>query len=183
MSLGGTLTSERTWDRSEGSDAFGDSFDSFYLREFPMMVAVAFAISGSSVAAEDIAQEAMVRAHRRWDQISQYDKPGAWVRRVTINLARSAFRRNALELRARLRLGRRLDPIPEPAAEDMRIWKAVSLLPPQQRAAVSFFYLEDRPVREIAGLLGCSEATAKVHLHKGRLALATALGHDPGKER
>ena len=95
-----------------------------------MMVAVAFAISGSSVAAEDIAQEAMVRAHRRWDQISQYDKPGAWVRRVTINLARSAFRRNALELRARLRLGRRLDPIPEPAAEDMRIWKAVSLLPP-----------------------------------------------------
>ena len=148
-----------------------------------MMVALAFAVSGSSVAAEDIAQEAMVRAHRHWDQISQCDKPGAWVRRVTINLARSALRRSALELRAKLRLGRRLDPIPEPEAGDMRIWEAVALLSPQQRAAVAFFYLEDRPVREIAVLLGCSEATAKVHLHKGRLALASAVGRDMAKER
>lgn len=177
------MTSERAGDRSTGSAGFGDTFESFYLREFPMMVAVAFAVSGSSVVAEDIAQEAMVRAHRHWDRISQYDKPGAWVRRVTINLARSALRRSALELRAKLRLGRRLDPIPEPEIGDTGVWKSVALLSSQQRAAVVFFYLEDRPVREIAGLLGCSEATAKVHLHKGRLALASALGHDLAKER
>jgi len=182
MSVGGTLTGERA-ERSERSAAFRDEFNSFYLREFPAMVALAYAISGSSVAAEDLAQEAMVRAHRHWDRISEYDKPGAWVRRVTINLARSAIRRSAVELRARLRLGRRLDPIPEPEPDDVRVWKAVALLPPQQRAAVVFFYLEDRPVREIADLLVCSEATAKVHLHKGRSALASALGHDLGKER
>ena len=33
--------------------------------------------------AEDVAQEAMVRARRHWDRVSAYDKPGTWVRRVT----------------------------------------------------------------------------------------------------
>ena len=43
--------------------------------------------------AEEIAQEALLRAHREWDRIARYDKPGAWVRRVTINLATSSRRR------------------------------------------------------------------------------------------
>jgi RNA polymerase sigma-70 factor (ECF subfamily) len=153
---------------------FQETFEAFYLREFGAMVAIAFAVSGSRLIAEDIAQEAMIRAHRNWERVSTYDKPGAWVRRVTINLASSALRRRASEVRARLRLGAG-EPVPEPEPADAHIWAAVRRLPGQQRAAVALFYLEERTVHEIAAVLGCSEATAKVHLHRGRTALAAAL--------
>lgn len=152
-----------------------ESFDAFYLREFPRMVALAVAVSGSRAAGEDLAQEAMMRAHRNWARISQYDKPGAWTRRVTINLCTSFLRRTAAESRARVRmLGRSVDLPPEPG-EDQDIWRHVAALPRKQRAAVALHYLEDRPVKEIAEILGCSESTAKVHLHRGRQALAMAL--------
>jgi RNA polymerase sigma-70 factor (ECF subfamily) len=153
---------------------FRETFEAFYLREYAAMVAIAFAVSGSRLVAEDIAQEAMIRAHRNWERVSGYDKPGAWVRRVTVNLASSALRRRASEVRAQLRLGPGR-PVPEPEPEDAHIWAAVRKLPGQQRAAVALFYLEERTVREIAAILGCSEATAKVHLHRGRTALAAAL--------
>lgn len=41
---------------------------------------------------------------------------------------------------------------------------------------MALHYLEDRTVAEIATILGCAEGTVKVHLHRGRLALARALG-------
>lgn len=158
----------------EPVDPFRETFDAFYEREFAPMVAIAFAVSGSRLVAEDIAQEAMIRAYRNWERVSTYDKPGAWVRRVTINLASSALRRRASEVKARLRL-RPVDAVPEPEPTDAHIWAAVHELPGRQRSAVALFYLEDRPVNEIATILGCSEATAKVHLHRGRAALAAAL--------
>jgi RNA polymerase sigma-70 factor (ECF subfamily) len=40
------------------------------------------------------------------------------------------------------------------------------------------YYLEDRPVAEIATLLGCSEGTVKTHLSRGRAALADRLGEE-----
>lgn len=152
-----------------------ESFDAFYVREFPKMVALAVAVSGSRAAAEDLAQEALMRAHRNWDRIANYDKPGAWVRRVTINLCTSLLRRNAAEGKAKLRLvGGGVELPPEPP-EDSAIWRCVAELPKRQRAAVALHYLEDRSVAEIADILNCSESTAKVHLHRGRRALASAL--------
>jgi DNA-directed RNA polymerase specialized sigma24 family protein len=48
---------------------------------------------------------------------------------------------------------------------------------------VALFYVEDRTTAEIAELLGCSESTARVHLHRGRQALHAALGEGPADER
>jgi len=48
-------------------------------------------------------------------------------------------------------------------------------LPRRQAAAVTLHYLEDRPVTEVANILGCAEGTAKAHLHKGRATLAKLL--------
>ncbi len=157
-----------------------ETFEAFYLREFPRMVALAAAVSGSRAIAEDLAQEAMVRAHRHWDRISAYDKPGAWVRRVTINLATSALRKRAAEARRLLRLGHGGTELPPPEPEDEAVWAAVRRLPDRQRAAVALHYLEDRPVRQIAEILDCTESTAKVHLHKGRTALSAALANHRG---
>lgn len=156
-----------------GAVPITESFDAFYLREFPKMVALAAAVSGSRLIAEDLAQEAMVKANRQWDRVAGYDKPGAWVRRVTINLATSAIRRRAAE--AKRLLGFAPPPLGEPEPDDVDVWAAVAKLPGKQRAAIALHYLEDRPVDEIAEVLQCAHATAKVHLHRGRQALAAAL--------
>jgi RNA polymerase sigma-70 factor (ECF subfamily) len=159
----------------ESSMTVEHSYERFYARELQPMVALAAAVTGSWLAAEDIAQEALVRAYRRWDRIAGYDKPGAWLRRVTINLALSSRRRLATELRSRFGTG----PEPPVAAaaldRDDEVWAAVRELPGKQRAAIALHYLEDRPVVEIAEIHDCAESTAKVHLHRGRNALATML--------
>ncbi len=154
--------------------AFQEAFEVFYLREFPKLVAVAAAVGRSRAVAEDLAQEAMIRAHRNWDRISRYDKPGAWARRVVINLSITAAHRAVAQTRRALGIALPASlPAPEPGDDD--IWKEVRRLPRNQRAAVALHYLEDRSVPEIAEIIGCAEPTARVHLHRGRRALAVAL--------
>lgn len=149
-------------------------FDAFFRRERVGLVALAAAVSGSHLAAEDLAHEALTRAYQRWDRLVEYDKPGAWVRRVTINLALSSRKRLANEAKARLRL--RAEPTMAPAPEiHDDVWAAVKQLPGKQRAAVALHYLEDRSTAEIAEVLDCAEATARVHLHRGRQALGEML--------
>jgi len=142
------------------------------------MVALASAMAGTAIA-EDLAQEAMVRAHRNWDRISLYESPGGWVRRVTINLATSSLRRRTIEVRSKLRFWPRPERElpPEPTADEP-IWAAVAALAPRQRAAIALHYLEDLSVRDISKILGCTESTVKVHLHKARQNLAHLLRDD-----
>lgn len=152
-------------------------FEAFYRREYRGVVALAYALSGSRSGAEDLAQEAFIAAHRRWDRIVDYEKPEAWVRRVVANMAVSALRRRAAEAKALTRLaGERRQPLPPLEAADDEFWATVRGLPPRQAQAITLFYLEDRSVAEIADILDCSPATAKVHLHRGRQTLATRLG-------
>jgi RNA polymerase sigma-70 factor, ECF subfamily len=138
------------------------------------MVTLACAVSGSRAAAEDIAQDALLEAQHRWDIIGGYDKPGAWVRRVTIQLASKRIRRARAEAAALLRL-RATTPIPPGPEEVQDVLRAITRLPRRQRAAVVLCYLEGHSVREVAEILGCAEGTAKAHLHKARTALARTL--------
>jgi len=158
----------------------GPPFDSFYHREFPAIRAVVWALTGNVWTAEEIAQDAFLRAHRAWDRVSGYDEPGAWVRRVAINLATSRLRRGVREVRALARLaGRRAEDwqLPEPTRE---FWAAVRALPRQQAAVLALHYYEDLPIADIAAVLGLAEGTVKAHLHKGREALRQRLR--PGEE-
>ena len=152
------------------------SFEAFFRREYPAMVALAAAVSRSPHTAEDLAQEAMLRARRHWERIGAFDKPGTWVRRVTINLALNSRRGVAQEARTRLAWWERHEPAEPPQPLDPELLEALHALSPQQRAAVALHYLEDRSTSDIADLLGCSESTARVHLHRGRQALAQHLG-------
>ena len=61
-----------------------EDFDVFYQREFRPVVGLAYALSGSRIAAEDLAQEAFIAAHQQWEKVGRYESPGAWVRRVGI---------------------------------------------------------------------------------------------------
>lgn len=152
------------------------SFDAFYRREFPRMVQIAYALSGSRLAAEDLAQEAMVAAHRRWDRIGRMDRPGAWTRRVVLNNAASLYHRRRAELRALARLAPLRGAPPAPLdAESDHIWREVRRLPPRQRQAVALFYLDGLPITEIAVVMDCAENTVKAHLHQARQTLAIRL--------
>lgn len=151
------------------------SFDSFYQREFPAVRAVAWALTGNVWTAEEVAQDAFLRAHREWERVCRYDEPGGWVRRVAINLATSRLRRGVREVRALARLaGRRTEDwhMPDSSRE---FWAAVRSLPQRQATVLALHYYEDLPVADIAAVLGLAEGTVKAHLHKGRDALRKVI--------
>ena len=140
------------------------------------MIGLAYALSGSRSAAEDLAQEAFLAAHNAWDRVSLYEKPEAWVRRVVANKSVSLFRRKMREAKALARMKPESSYLPRIPAEDDEFWKAVRALPKRQSQAIALHYLEELSVAEIADILDCAEGTVKVHLHKGRRRLADRLG-------
>ena len=153
-------------------------FDEWYHHEYRRVVALVYTLSGSRTAAEELAQDAFLEAHRRWGTISSYADPGGWVRKVAMNKARSSLRRRAAEIRAYTKhvgRDRRLpDELPEPSHD---FWAAVRALPQKQAQVIALHYLEDRPVDDIATVLEIAPGTVKTHLHRGRQNLAAALGH------
>jgi RNA polymerase sigma-70 factor (ECF subfamily) len=154
-----------------------ERFEDLYLREFPSVFALAYALSGSRWAAEDIAQDAFVVAHGQWGRVGGYDDPGAWVRRVAANLAVSAVRRRLAEARALVRLaGRREVPYAALPGEDRDFWRAVRRLPRRQAQVVALIALEDLSTAQVASMLGCSQWAVQVHLQKARATLAVRLG-------
>ena len=154
-------------------------FEEVYLREFTGVFALAYAMSGSRWAAEDIAQDAFVVAHRQWGRVGGYDDPGAWVRRVAANLAVSGVRRRLAEARALVRLAARTQQEPPYAAlpeGDGDFWRAVRRLPRRQAQVVALVALGDLSTAEVAATLGCSQRMVQTHLQKARATLAQRLG-------
>jgi RNA polymerase sigma-70 factor (sigma-E family) len=147
-------------------------FAAFFDQEFGGVARTAFLIVHDADRARDVAQDAFVELFSRWDRISRYDRPDAWVRRVAIRRAVRVARREHM----RPRLERQVEPATVPIPIDLDVVRAVRELPASQRAAVVLFYFEDRPVSEVADILNCSVTTAKVHLHRARKRLAQLLG-------
>ena len=148
-------------------------FEAFYLREYHAVVQLAYALSGSRLAAEDIAQEAFLRAFRDWEAIRH---PSAWVRKVVVRRAGRTVHRRLLEARALARLlagrDRAVAELPE---QDAEVWRAVRALPRRQAQVIALRYVADVSVAEIARTLGLAEGTVKAQLHRGRVALAARL--------
>ena len=112
------------------------SFEAFYRSNYRQVLSCMFGLTEAALA-EDLTQEAFLAASQHWDEVQALDNPGAWVRRVAMNRAASAYHRRRAEARALLRLsGRRpvvVLPISEPAEE---VWRAVRSLPRRQREAI-----------------------------------------------
>src|SRR3990172_1722989 len=58
------------------------AFDAFYARMRRPLAALAYAASGSALAADDLAQDALEAAYRDWERIRRLENPAAWVRRI-----------------------------------------------------------------------------------------------------
>jgi predicted RNA polymerase sigma factor len=58
-----------------------EPFERFYVREFRALVTLAYVLTGSATHAEDLAQDSMMAAYRRWDEVAALDLPSAWCAR------------------------------------------------------------------------------------------------------
>jgi RNA polymerase sigma-70 factor, ECF subfamily len=152
------------------------AFDAFAQRERSALLAFAWSLTGSLPAAEELVQEALAAAWAAWDRVSDFDKPGAWARKVVANRAATRRRSAGREARALGRLGFRrvADKVDLPHG-DAELWGLVRALPARQAQVIALHYVDDRSVAEIAGLLDCTVGTVKTHLHRARVALAQAL--------
>ncbi|WP_291279624.1 sigma-70 family RNA polymerase sigma factor [Galactobacter sp.] len=154
----------------------------------PELMRLAQRLTGHRADAEDLVQEAYVRALRALPGFT-YNGPGsvhAWVRRITTNIFLDQARR-----RSRLRI----DPFAEGAEEqaaavsegpeasyerahlDVDVAKALAALPPDYRAAVVLCDLEGLSYQEVAEILGCKLGTVRSRIHRGRTLLREALPH------
>lgn len=155
----------------------GGSFDLFYRRQRRPLIDLAYAVSGSRIGAEDLAQDALMAAYRSWDEVCAKDNPGTWVRRILLNKAASAYRRRLAEARAIARHPRTLDSVafPEVTGEIDRIWKEVRRLPRRQTQVIALAYLEHLTPTEIAAVLSISKESVSTHLRRARTTLAHRL--------
>ena len=161
-------------------DDLADDFRALFVEAFPRVTRTVWFVVHDQQVAEEIAQDAFTELYRVWRRVHDYDQPALWVRRVALRKAQReasrAARRARLERQATLL--RAVDEDHAPALHD-DLLGALRTLPPRQRAVVALYYLEDRPMDEVADLVGCSPATGYVHLHQARARLAAALGARP----
>jgi RNA polymerase sigma-70 factor, ECF subfamily len=140
---------------------------------------LAYGILRDRAAAEDLAQEVFVKL---WQALPRYDgraKLSTWIYAITRNAAVSA-------LRGRRRSVSLSDPVVLAEVEsiaaaadatpaDAGLRRRIEALPQKQRLAITLYYLDERPVGEVAEMMGMPVNTVKTHLHRARASLAGAL--------
>jgi RNA polymerase sigma-70 factor, ECF subfamily len=160
----------------EGREAFDRLVQAYRRRVFGL----AYSILRDRAAAEDLAQEVFLKL---WRALPRYDgraKLSTWIYAITRNAAISA-------LRARRRTVSLSDAAveaeveglaaePATASEDEQLRRRIGALPEKQRQAITLYYLDERPVDEVAEMMGMPVNTVKTHLHRARASLAAALG-------
>jgi RNA polymerase sigma-70 factor (ECF subfamily) len=159
-----------------GQEAFERLVPAYRRRVFGL----AYSILRDRAAAEDLAQEVFVKL---WQALPRYDgraRLSTWIYAITRNAAISA-------LRSRRRTASLSDPAvrervegiaaaPAAAPGEPELHRRIEALPEKQRQAVTLYYLDERPVEEVAEMMGLPANTVKTHLHRARASLAAALG-------
>src|SRR5262245_56861897 len=145
-------------------------------REYPRLVRALHLWCGDRAQAEELAQEAMLKAVVHWRSVRTMHSPGGWLFQVARNLAMSAHRRKTAERRA-------LDRLPversvtedDVAADALALQAALAELPERQRSALVLRHFLDLPVDEAAAALGVSPDALRQLCHRGVEGLRTRL--------
>ncbi len=159
-----------------------DAFDAIVRTHADPIHRLARAILGTDAEACDATQETFVSAWRRIGDLRAPDLLEPWLRRIAVNACRQ-------QLRRRGRSDARETPLPddctdlhpaERSPEDRTVeadWfdRAFGRLTVDERAVLILHHLEDRPVDEIAGVLGLRTGAVKSRLFRARAALESAL--------
>jgi RNA polymerase sigma-70 factor (sigma-E family) len=160
--------------RTESRDA---EFRSFYLAQAGQIRQLALFLTGDIGVADDLSQEALLRAYRQWHRIRR-DDPAPYVRRIVVNLHRNRIRRAIVERR-------HPQPAPESSRErtpevdeTLRVARALRNLSSVRRAAVVLRYYEDLSEAQIARVLDRPIGTIKSDLHRALRQLKPLLEDD-----
>jgi len=143
----------------------GSELERIYREDGARLWRALLAFAGDRDVANDAVAEAFAQALGRGTELRD---PQRWI-------WRAAFRIAAGELKERRRFGAAIDAgyeMPEPPA---RLVAGLARLSPNQRAALVLHYYGGYPTKDIAGVIGASAATVRVHLSQGRKRLRRIL--------
>ena len=153
-------------------------YDDFFRNAYPRLVAFGSSMSAPREIAQELAQETLIRAYHRRDELRSFDSPYAWCRRVMSNLLIDQYRSRVAEQAAVDRLGAisavdRAEPGGDPAPTVARDrWaEIVESLTMKQRCVATLFYAEDLSVADVATTLGISTGSVKSTLAQVRRRL------------
>ena len=155
------------------------SFEDWARARQQHLVRSAYLLTGDFQRAEDLVQEALVRAALQWDRLRE-GNPDAWMRTVVYREHVSWWRRRRREVL--------VDAVPEQASYDASsltggdLVAALATLTWNQRAVVLLRFAEDLSVAETAAVLGVSDGTVKRQTSVA-LAHLRALDLDPVEDR
>ncbi|WP_228389380.1 SigE family RNA polymerase sigma factor [Cumulibacter manganitolerans] len=152
-----------------------------YADNWHQMVRLAYLLTGSADAAEDLVQDAFLALHRAEHRLHRPEAALAYVRRAILNRSRSAVRhtvvaRKHLHALAGEKEGPPADTRLMREAEQSRLIEALRALPDRQREVLVLRYWSGLSEAEIAGALGISAGTVKSSTSRGMTALKEALG-------
>ena len=163
------------------------AFDELVASRLPQSLRLARAIVDSPADAEDVVQEAFVSAWRSLRRLREPEKFDAWFGRILVNTARSHIRRRGTVTPISIDRRRadspddehehpgRHDPALDRVDSSDALARAIDRLTVDQRTILALHHLEERPVAQIAAVLGIPVGTAKWRLHAARQALGRAL--------
>ncbi|MDP9497156.1 MAG: SigE family RNA polymerase sigma factor [Actinomycetota bacterium] len=149
-------------------------FDAFYQRSFVRLVGQLYAMTGDFAEAQDVVQEAFVRAWDRRSQLAAAEHPEAWVRTVAWRLAVSRWRRAQNAIAAWRRHGPPQD-VDAPEVHNVALVTALRRIPEAQRRVIVLHHLCDLSVEQIAAETRAPTGTVKAQLSRGRAALKQHL--------
>lgn len=161
-----------------------DDLDAFCNLTRARLVGALSLYLGDAGVAEELANEALLRAVDRWERVRGMANPEGWVYAVSFNLARSRYRRLAAERRAHARLGHRSElTVDDDHGEAVEVRAALGRLPQRQRQAVVCRYFLDLSAADTAVAMRCSVGTVKVHLRTALASLRkSGLGLSEGEQ-
>jgi RNA polymerase sigma-70 factor, ECF subfamily len=151
---------------------------------------IAFRMLGNSHEAQDVAQEAFLRAYTNIHSYDESRKFSTWIFRIATNLAIDRLRKKKPDFHLEDKVGgtENLDHYSRFASEEelpedqvvkleMQAWiqQEIMQLPPKYRSAIILKYLEDLSLKEISEVLNLPVATVKTRIHRGREALRKRL--------
>ena len=151
-------------------------FVDFVAARWTPLYRLAYLLTASPTAAEDLLQTTFEKAYGSWSRISRMEFPEAYLRRMLTNALVSSRRRAWLREVSS-------DSVPEAAGETIEVgvldrsllWPLVCALPVRQRAVIVLRYYEDLSEAQIADVLGCAPGTVKSQTSAAMKALRRAL--------
>ncbi|WP_088281251.1 SigE family RNA polymerase sigma factor [Kineosporia sp. A_224] len=159
----------------------GEDFDAYVRASGPRLARLAFLLTGDHDTAEDLLQTAYAKVLPRWRQVSTYEDPDAYLRRVMVNTRTSWWRRHRGRESSWAQVpdaAARGDVADDEAVLD-EVLAALRRLPRRQQVAVVLRHYCDLSEAETAAVMGISVGGVKSTTSKGLAALRAVLRTDP----